>query len=155
MVWGVFPAAGTTLTWESAPGVPGLALGPQLNWSVLAIPAWSPTENKQPVTLVLNLVSFASLWRNKEWMIKASQEKQVVMCTNILKKISISITKVHSERKKNNKSVAKAAPVWHQFVEHRQPFRQNKNQTKNLPRNNLPTKKHCLISVLFRNFCSL
>lgn len=31
MVWGVFPAAGTTLTWESAPGVPGLALGPQLN----------------------------------------------------------------------------------------------------------------------------
>lgn len=33
-------------------------------------------------------------------MIKASQEKQVVMSTNILKKISISITKVHSERKK-------------------------------------------------------
>lgn len=37
------------------------------------------------------------------------------MCTSAEKKNSIAITKVHSERKKNknNKSVGKAAPVWH------------------------------------------
>lgn len=45
-------------------------------------------------------------------MRKASPEKRMFMCTNS-EKISVSITKVHSESKKTNKSVAKAAPVWH------------------------------------------
>lgn len=76
-----------------------LGLGPQLKGSGLATPAWSLTENKQPAPHVLDLTSLTSLWRNKEWMIKASQEKQVFMYTSTTK-ISIAITKVHSERKK-------------------------------------------------------
>lgn len=70
-------------------------------------------------------------------MIKASQEKQVFVCTST-KKISIAITKVHSERKK--KSVAKAAPDWHPIC-----GAQTKQKPNQNPRN-LPTKKHCLYS---------
>lgn len=62
-------------------------------------------------------------------MRKASPEKQVFMCTNS-EKISVSITKVHSERKKPINQWQKLPQFGTQFVEHRQPFRQNKNQTK-------------------------
>lgn len=35
MVWGVFPAGGTTEPWQAAPGVPGLALA--LSWRDLSL----------------------------------------------------------------------------------------------------------------------
>lgn len=55
-----------------------LGLGPQLKWSGLATPAWSLTENQQPVAHVLDLTSLTSLWRNEEWMIKAWQKNPSV-----------------------------------------------------------------------------
>lgn len=61
------------------------------------------------------------------------------MCTST-KKISIAITKVHSERTKKNINQRQKLPqIGTQFVEHRQ----NKNQTKN---QETSPQKHCLYS---------
>lgn len=136
MVWGVFPAGGPTLPGESAPGVPGLALA--LSWSDLALlhlpGAWQRTSNQSHV---LDLTSLTSLWRNEEWMIKASQEKQVFMCTSTKKSPLPSPKCILRGEKKNQWQ--KLPQIGTQFVEHRQ----NKNQTKN---QETSPQKHCLYS---------
>lgn len=81
-------------------------------------------------------------------MIKASQEKQVFMCTSTTK-ISTAITKVHSERKKKINQWQKLPQIGTQFLEHRQ----NKNQTKTQEIS--PQKSTACIPILFGNFYSL
>lgn len=82
-------------------------------------------------------------------MIKASQEKQVFVCTST-KKISIAITKVHSEREKKKINQWQKLPqIGTQFVEHRQ----NKNQTKTQEISQ--QKSTACIPILLGNFCSL
>lgn len=124
-----------------------LGLGPQLKGSGLATPAWSLTENKQPVPHVLDLTSLTSLWRNKEWMIKASQEKQVFVCTSTKKNLHCHHQSAFWEEKKNQWQ--KLPQIGTQFVEHRQ----NKNQTKTQEISQ--QKSTACIPILFGNFCSL
>lgn len=128
--------------------VPGLAL------AEVICPCYTclePDKNNQPVAHVLNLTSLTSLWRNEEWMIKASQEKQVFMCTSTKKKkTSLSSTKCILRGKKTINRWQKLPQIGTQFVEHRQ----NKNQTKT--QETSPQKKStACIPVLFGNFCSL
>lgn len=90
---------------------------PSADLSLLHLPgAW---QRKATTGSCLKLDYFYITVKKLRVNDKSSQEKQVLMCTST-EKISTAITKVHSERKKkNNKSVGKAAPVCTQFVEHR------------------------------------